>query len=444
MKKASYAIRGGFTLIELMVVISIIASLASVILIGVRAAQASGRDAARTSNSLQVRDALALYQNDHGGVPAGVTTSGMAITGCTKMTVNNVVSWDCKGDLQGTTANPGVLKPLVDGGYISHIPVDMINTNGLEYHYITADSTGVSGSIAITDSSSFGYVSERKSLDPVNDPVIVTVPVGTENYASYPETGYPADIFSSNRIKNLVISGPSTLTGGTQGTWTITLSNNGNKSITYTVVWDDALTDTLTSSNSSVNLNHTYIGTGTYNIHVTATYSNQSSQAATTIIITTPAHVPFMWSPDNNLGLCWENSTYTTTTPHNCHYTGSGTIQLTSQGYGASEYCAHYNSGDGRVWRLPQGTELISSLNSAFGGPGITATGLPSGFTQDKYYWGADSTATKATVAAWESGYGYAVQTPPSNYFDKAYMSGVFTLNTSATYVRCVSGEWGY
>ena len=277
----SYKTRKGFTLIEILVVVSIIASISSVVLVGIKAAQASGRDAARTSNSLQVRNALALYQNDHNGVPAG-----SAAAGCTQKTINSTITWDCKGSSVAT-----VLSPLVPT-YISHIPVEMVSTNGLSYEYITPDTNPALGSpsvgVTLTDSASFGYVSEVKSSDPVNNPFVVTVPVGTTNFISYPDTGYPVDIYSSNNINSLAITGPSTATGGTQATWTVIVLNPNNRSITYTVAWGDTLTDTLTSSASSINFNHTYAAAGSYSIAVTATYSSRSAQAVTSVTVSNP------------------------------------------------------------------------------------------------------------------------------------------------------------
>jgi general secretion pathway protein G len=61
----------GFTLIELMVVIALIALLASVILASVRTAGAKGRDAARRENLSAVKLALELNFNDSNSFPAG-------------------------------------------------------------------------------------------------------------------------------------------------------------------------------------------------------------------------------------------------------------------------------------------------------------------------------------------------------------------------------------
>jgi prepilin-type N-terminal cleavage/methylation domain-containing protein len=66
----------GFTLIELMVVLALIALLASVILASVRTAGAKGRDAARRENLSAVKLALELRFNELNNYPtvAGETT----------------------------------------------------------------------------------------------------------------------------------------------------------------------------------------------------------------------------------------------------------------------------------------------------------------------------------------------------------------------------------
>jgi type II secretion system protein G len=61
----------GFTLIELLVVIAIIGILSSVVLVSLDSARQKARDAQRIANISQIANAIALYQNDNGGVPPG-------------------------------------------------------------------------------------------------------------------------------------------------------------------------------------------------------------------------------------------------------------------------------------------------------------------------------------------------------------------------------------
>ncbi len=290
----------GFTLIEIMVVISIIASLASVILVGVRAAQASGRDSVRNSNALQVRNALALYANDHGGVPAGAQN----VAGCTPQIISGTTSFVCRGI---TNANGvpdlglGVLKPLVDGGYISHIPVDMINTSGLEYTYVTAPSTGVTPgandtTVAITPTASFDYVSELKSLNPLDNPTVITIPIGDANYSSYSGDGYPGETFvTAPTISSF--TGPGTLTTVTGGTWVVTVSNPNADSLTYSIDWGDTTTGTQNTITTPVTFTHTYSAAGTYNVTATVTGNGGSAQTQTLgVTVTVADPVPMVFS----------------------------------------------------------------------------------------------------------------------------------------------------
>lgn len=59
----------GFTLVELLVVMSIIGVLATIISTGFRSAQARGRDAERKSDLKQIAGALELYFTDYGKYP---------------------------------------------------------------------------------------------------------------------------------------------------------------------------------------------------------------------------------------------------------------------------------------------------------------------------------------------------------------------------------------
>lgn len=59
----------GFTLIEMLIVVAIIAILASIVIVGVAPAQQSGRDARRVSDLQNIRNGLQLYYNKCGFYP---------------------------------------------------------------------------------------------------------------------------------------------------------------------------------------------------------------------------------------------------------------------------------------------------------------------------------------------------------------------------------------
>lgn len=72
--------RQGFTLIEILIVVAIIAILASVVLVGLGPTQQSGRDARRLSDLHEIQNGLELYYNKCGYYP-GSLSSGACATG---------------------------------------------------------------------------------------------------------------------------------------------------------------------------------------------------------------------------------------------------------------------------------------------------------------------------------------------------------------------------
>lgn len=64
----------GFTLIEILIVVAIIAILASIVIVGVAPAQQSGRDARRISDLQNIRNGLQLFYSRCGFYP-GLTNS---------------------------------------------------------------------------------------------------------------------------------------------------------------------------------------------------------------------------------------------------------------------------------------------------------------------------------------------------------------------------------
>lgn len=76
----------GFTLIEILIVVAIIAILASIVLVGLGPTQSLGRDARRLSDLHEVQNGLELYYNKNGQYPVLVSggawsTLGTALTG---------------------------------------------------------------------------------------------------------------------------------------------------------------------------------------------------------------------------------------------------------------------------------------------------------------------------------------------------------------------------
>jgi prepilin-type N-terminal cleavage/methylation domain-containing protein len=110
--------RKGFTLIEILIVVAIIAILASIVIVGLGPAQQSGRDARRISDLQSIRTALQLYYGKCGFYPGGAVSSGACPSSWA-----NVDFATMAGEIEGTDNNFGV----------SVIPNDP--TVGATYYY---------------------------------------------------------------------------------------------------------------------------------------------------------------------------------------------------------------------------------------------------------------------------------------------------------------------
>lgn len=127
--------QNGFTIVELLIVIVVIAILAAISVVAYSGVQSRARDAQRASDVVVILKALELYKADNGTYPPG--TSSPHGNGCT----GNGYSYSWATD--GTW-----MKELVDGNYLSKVPVPPKNdcTNS-HYAYIrpSASSYGCAG-----------------------------------------------------------------------------------------------------------------------------------------------------------------------------------------------------------------------------------------------------------------------------------------------------------
>ena len=78
--------KAGFTLIEILIVVAIIAILASVVLVGLGPTQSLGRDARRVSDLHEVQNGLELYYNRCGFYPGSANSGACGTAGA-------VTSW---------------------------------------------------------------------------------------------------------------------------------------------------------------------------------------------------------------------------------------------------------------------------------------------------------------------------------------------------------------
>jgi len=115
--------RSGFTLIEILIVVAIIAILASVVLVGLGPTQQAGRDARRLSDLREVQNGLELYYNSCGYYPG--TDSAAPCVGYTAV--------------GGYVALTGILKNFKALG-VGAVPDDP--TAGHHYRYSVIPTSG--------------------------------------------------------------------------------------------------------------------------------------------------------------------------------------------------------------------------------------------------------------------------------------------------------------
>jgi len=84
----------GFTLIEILVAISIVGILMGMALVSIEKTRAGGRDAKRKADLETIRSALELYKADCGQYPQALPTPGSPLTGCPNNTYLSSVPAD--------------------------------------------------------------------------------------------------------------------------------------------------------------------------------------------------------------------------------------------------------------------------------------------------------------------------------------------------------------
>ena len=113
------SVRRGFTLVELVVVISILAILSGVLVPRVSKHIQSSRDARRLADVKTIRNAVEQYYMDKGAYPAADRNSSYG-------------GWDVSHDGDFITT-------LRNDGYLEEMPEDPINDEGFHYRYYVYD-----------------------------------------------------------------------------------------------------------------------------------------------------------------------------------------------------------------------------------------------------------------------------------------------------------------
>jgi prepilin-type N-terminal cleavage/methylation domain-containing protein len=148
----------GFTLIELLVVISIIGLLSSVVLSSLSKTRAKSRDARRVQDIIQMRNALELYAQDHGGLYPVNTQGGAELDQFVSSTPG--CSAFGRDDGAGSGGSAIVMAAgLVSGKYIASIPRDpkppgsnkcyvYVGVNGGQYYKFEIQQTLETATVA--------------------------------------------------------------------------------------------------------------------------------------------------------------------------------------------------------------------------------------------------------------------------------------------------------
>lgn len=133
--------RRGFTIVELLIVIVIIAILAAITIVAYNGIQQRARDSQRKSGIVVIQKALEMYRIDNGGYPTCTANVTYQTGG---------VRSSCYTDEAGLI---GSLTPK----YISAVPQDPIGTGEYRFRYVF-------GSRKVTDATYFGDMSDNYVL----------------------------------------------------------------------------------------------------------------------------------------------------------------------------------------------------------------------------------------------------------------------------------------
>ena len=151
MKKQKLSGQAGFTLIEILVVIGIIAILATIVLIAINPARQfkQARDTQRVSNVNAILNAIGQRIADNkgtfGGVYGGVTCPSLPAPAATATTLSIL------NDTSATTASTIGLGGCIAPTYMSALPSDPQVTTGPDTHYdLIVESIADGGRITIS------------------------------------------------------------------------------------------------------------------------------------------------------------------------------------------------------------------------------------------------------------------------------------------------------
>ncbi len=174
------------------------------------------------------------------------------------------------------------------------------------------------------------------------------------------------------------VTGPTNLTAGSSGTWTVVVNNPSGGYVTVTPQWGDGTTNTASaqsvqaSSQATLTFSHTYSSTGTYTITFTASNTTGSNSASATVTVSGSNYgnvptITSLWPTSATIGQ--QVTLYGTfPTSGNTINFGTGTIQNVYSQNGSQisftipQYITPYCSGTYTCYQQPvtSGTYNIS------------------------------------------------------------------------------------
>jgi len=122
--------RSGFTIVELLIVIVVIAILAAISVVAYSGIQQRGRMSARASDIASIQKALEIYRVDNGTYPATTATTSTNLPAGFAGSYGSVTSY-----AYSVSNNSTWLKALTDLKTISKAPTDPVNDNTNFYMY---------------------------------------------------------------------------------------------------------------------------------------------------------------------------------------------------------------------------------------------------------------------------------------------------------------------
>ena len=166
----------GFTIVELLIVLVVIAILAAITIVAYNGIQARGRDARRKTDVANIEKAMEVYYSDHGSypVPSGLTGS----------IINN--GWYTSGDGSWNLLSSS----LVGSSAIDNLPVDPTNTTTVSalsaggYDYAIYVNPGTYCGSTSGQMYLIVYRYEVTSKEKFSDGNCTTNPLGDGYYAS--------------------------------------------------------------------------------------------------------------------------------------------------------------------------------------------------------------------------------------------------------------------